>query len=298
MHVVVTGAGGFVGGCVSQRLAARGFAVTAISRGRLNSVSGPDVTWRSSNLLERDCLPPSFDALIHCAAELPSRTPDPESLYRLNATMARNVFDGARKARARSIVFLSSMSVYGRIAAAEVREDTPPDNPDAYGRAKRDAEDMLEAAIGEGVGSGLAIRLPGTVGKGSHHNFLSDSLARILAGEVVRAQNPDASFNNIVHARDLAAFVDAWLTAPQAGYTVTNLAATEPMTIREVLGKMFSLARRPERIAFGPTERPAFLISLDRARSLGYCPATVHDSVTAFVRDVVGVECVRGAVGR
>jgi nucleoside-diphosphate-sugar epimerase len=288
MHVVVTGAAGFVGGRIAKALATRGFEVTAIARRPCEDATASSLTWRAADLTDRACLPASFDAMVHCAAELPSRTSDPDALYRLNATMARNVFDGARAAGARSIVFLSSMSVYGRISVPEVREDTPPDAPDAYGRAKRDAEDLLAGVIDGGLASGLSIRLPGTVGKGSHHNFLSDALTRVLAGETITAQNPEALFNNIVYVGDLAAFLTRWLAEPRPGYAVTNLAAEQPLSLREVIRTLFTLARRPERVKFVSTTRPAFLISVEQARALGYCPPTVWQSLNAFVRDCLG----------
>ena len=289
LHVVVTGAGGFVGGFVARWLAQRGFAVTAITRRAPDpSRATAGLTWHRADLLKPDALPGHFDALLHCAAEIPAHCPDPDALYRNNADAARNVFNSARAAGAQSVVFLSSMSVYGTVSSAPVvTEDTTPDNPDPYGSAKRDAEDLLKSAVAQGLASGLAIRLPGTVGKGSHHNFLSDTLARVRAGETVYAKNPDAPFNNIVHVGDLAAFLEAWIHAPRPGYAVTNLAAEEPLAIRDVLALLFSCASKVQRVAFETGGKAPFLISLERARALGYRPSTVRESVKAFVHDSI-----------
>lgn len=286
-HVVVTGAGGFAGGNLASALAARDFQVTAIAR-TLPRQSGevrPELVWRKADLLEPGALPSRFDALIHCAAALPSRYPDPDILYARNMAMARAVFSAAAAAGARTVVNCSSMSVYGAISVPVVIEDLPARDPDAYGRAKRDAEDLLSSlAPARGI-SALSIRLPGTVGRGSHHNFLSDALARVLAGEEVTARNPDAPFNNVVYVGDLAGFIADWLCRPRAGTYVTNLAAEEPMSIRAVLSFMFVCATKPQRLVFAEGDRSPFLIALDRARSLGYRPATVRESLSNMVRD-------------
>ncbi len=285
-HVVVTGAGGFVGGYLARWFAAHGYQVTAISRrpvGVAPALKG--LTWRQADLRMPNALPERFDSLLHIAAEIPAHCPEPVALYEGNLRAAENVFGEAMRAGARSIVFTSSMSVYGTIDVPVVREDTPPANPDPYGRAKRDAEHVLEACIGRGLHSGISIRLPGTVGRGSHHNFLSDALGRVLAGERVRANNPDSLFNNIVYVGDLAEFLGQWVTDPRAGYAVTNLAAIEPLRIRDVVALLFQTAGRPERIDVSEGGKKSFLISLDRAQSLGYRPATVRASVQAFVRD-------------
>jgi nucleoside-diphosphate-sugar epimerase len=280
------GAGGFVGGFLARWLAAAGYEVTAITRGAAETAGATEhLTWRRSDLLSPDALPSRFDALLHIAAEIPARCPDPAVLYGNNMRAAENVFEGARRAGAEAVVFTSSMSVYGTIDVPVVTETTAFINPDPYGRAKRDAEVLLEDFVARGLYSGLSIRLPGTVGKGSHHNFLSSALAKVLAGDAVDANNPDALFNNIVYVGDLARFLGAWVAHPRENYAVTNLAATEPLSIREVVALLFETAGRPENIRVLEGGKKPFLISLDRAQELGYRPSTVRESVRQFVRD-------------
>jgi nucleoside-diphosphate-sugar epimerase len=288
-HVVVTGAGGFVGAFVARALAGHGCEVTAIARqpASAGAPSVPRLTWRQADLLEADALPKRFDALVHCAAMIPERAPDPQSLYRVNLELGRKAFDAAPDAGARTVVFLSSMSAYGAITVPVVTEATPPGELDPYGRAKRDTEGALEAMVGQGLPCGLSIRLPGTVGKGSHHNFLSVALARVKSGEALKARNPDSLFNNIVYVGDLADFLAAWIAEPRVGYTLTNLAASDPLRFREVLALLFSLSGREERLVFEAGGKAPFLIDLDRALSLGYRPATVRASLESFVRDSV-----------
>jgi nucleoside-diphosphate-sugar epimerase len=289
LHVVVTGAGGFVGGFVARWLAARGCEVTAISRRPVGTSDEvlPRLAWREADLSLPGSLPRRFDALIHCAAETPERCPDPANLYRRNMDVSHSVFGQLLEARARSAVFLSSMSAYGTVAAPVVTEDMPPLDLDPYGRAKRDSENLLQSCVERGLESGLAIRLPGTVGKGSHDNFLSTALRRVLSGELVKARNPDAPFNNIIYVGDLAAFLEAWMANPRSGYTVTNLGASEPLPMREVLSLLFAFSGRDERVVFEPGGKRPFLISLERALSLGYRPATVRASLESFVRESI-----------
>lgn len=286
-RIVVTGAGGCVGGFLARSLAAQHFEVTAVARAVPEVVlqHGPPLDWRKADLLDSDALPEHFDALVHCAAELPSRCPDPEMLYERNMALARSLFPRAVMAGARAVINCSSMSVYGRIAVPVVSEELPPNHPDAYGRAKWDSERLLESLAVDHALSALSLRLPGVVGKGSHHNFLSDTLARILAGEEIRARNPDAAFNNIVYVGDLAAFVADWLRAGRPGSFVTNLAADGEMSIREVLALMFACAGRSERVVFETGGTSSFLIAQDRARMLGYRAGTVRSSISAMVRD-------------
>jgi UDP-glucose 4-epimerase len=286
ISVVVTGAGGFVGGELIRALAAQGHAVTAIVRRPATDGTFPrTVTIRQGDLTVAGSLPEKFDCLIHCAAEIPARCPDPQVLFRRNVGAVGQACAAALRARARSVVFMSSMSVYGTISVPEVTEDLPSFDADAYGRSKIEGEGLLAAAVDRGLPSGLVLRLPGTVGRGSHDNFLSEALRKVRAGEPIVGRHPDALFNNVVYIGDLARFLNAWIRAPQPGYTVTNLAACEPISIREVYAALFAAAGRPERISYDTSGKAPFLISTARASALGYRPSTVKQSITAFVRD-------------
>jgi len=286
-HVIVTGAGGFAGGVIARSLSSKGMTVTATTRSSELPQGQERLTWLRADLREQNCLPKQFDALVHCAAEIPARCPDPVELYQRNYEAANSVFAQAAAAKVRTVIFLSSMSVYGAITVPEVSEDTPRHNPDPYGRAKFDAEVALSSLVEAGLKSGLSVRLPGTVGRGSHNNFLSASLGRILAGETVRARNPDAMFNNIVYVGDLADFIADSIVTLHPGYAVTNLAASEPVRVRDVYSLLFRSAELPEKIEYDGDGKGAFTISIKRALSLGYRAPSVRQSVTSFVRDVV-----------
>lgn len=296
MRVVVTGAAGFVGGFVARWLAARGFAVTAIAR-RAPPQTEPlplGLSWHVADLRAPSAVPAQFDALVHCAAVLPSACPDPDLLYRDNIMLARAAFEGAVAGGARSVVNLSSMSVYGSIATPLVDEDLLPRDADSYGRAKLEAEALL-ASLAEGRPcAALSIRLPGTVGKGSHHNFLSDAMGRVLRGDTVIANHPDSPFNNIVYVGHLAAFIEQWISGAAPGQAVINLAAAEALPIREVLTLMACEAGRPARIEFAAGGKGPFLVAIDRACSLGYRPPTVRASIAAMVRDCLAPEGKEG----
>ena len=129
----------------------------------------------------------------------------------------------------------------------------------------------------------VSIRLPGVVGPGSHDNFLSDTMTRLVAGETAVVRNPDALFNNVVHVDDFACFADTLLASLPPGHRADHdwrrNAAANPRSCRDPGGRGGAQRRGPLR-AWRPSvpdlQRPCPL--------LGYRPATVRDSVERFAR--------------
>lgn len=287
MRIAVTGAGGFAGGHIARHLKSAGMDVTAVIR----SVR-PDtpVSLASIDVLQADLasgvtFSTPINALVHCAAEIPARCPDPDQLYAANVDAARNVFSAALDAGATHIIFCSSMSAFGTISADLVTPRTPVADPDSYGRSKLAGEAMLDEIVATrpDVGS-VSLRLPGIVGAGSHDNFLSAAAGRMLAGDAVNARNPDAPFNNILPVANLARFVEHLVSHPLQGHTRLTLAARNPAPICEILAEIQAGAGTNVPVEFG-TGGHSFLVSSDDACDLGYKPPDALQAARQFGQD-------------
>jgi nucleoside-diphosphate-sugar epimerase len=200
--------------------------------------------------------------------------------------MAKRVYEHAFELNVRTVVNMSSMAVYGDVHVPIIDEETAPQKPSAYGRVKRESESI--AASWSKTKPGLAaisLRLPGIVGLGSHHNFLSDVMQRLNHREAIVAVNPEAPFNNVVHVRELATFVGFLIHNCPLGHRAVNLAAETPLTIRSVLELMRKTSGRMIEITFDKAIKPSFLIDFYNSKALGFTPSTVEDSVTRFVSE-------------
>jgi nucleoside-diphosphate-sugar epimerase len=283
--VLISGAGGFVGRHLAVAMAGNGHEVVALVRRTCPVVLDEQkgIRVEHADLAQTGKMPDGpFDAVLHCAAAIPSAVPDEAELFRINVEGSCCLFEQAVRAHASTIVFCSSMAVYGSVDAGIVDPDTPVQDPSAYGRSKLEGERLLAELSRAHTGlRTLSIRLPGVVGPGSHHNFLSDTMARLAAGETVVVRNPDALFNNVVHIDDLTRFVDALLGSLPLGHLATTIASTDPLPIREVVA-LLQAAAGPGADVNYRHQGHSFLISNEHARALGYRPATVRDSVRRF----------------
>jgi nucleoside-diphosphate-sugar epimerase len=286
LRVLISGAGGFVGGRLAYGMSRRGHDVVALVRETRPAMLElqPGVRIEKIDLAQPGYIPVGpYDAILHCAAAIPSVVRNGSELTRINLETSRRMFDSAFLSSSTVIIFCSSMSVYGQVVDDMVDESTSIRDPDAYGRSKLECECLLDelCRVHSGIRA-LSIRLPGVVGVGSHDNFLSDIKARLVGGERVVIRNPEALFNNVVHIDDLERFVEHLLHALPVGHRVTTLASDHPLRIRAV-AEILAAGRLGE-VRYEQGGHP-FLISNENARCLGYVPATVRDSVERFARN-------------
>jgi nucleoside-diphosphate-sugar epimerase len=287
VRVLISGAGGFVGRHFAMAMARERHDVVALVRRNWPAILDQQqgLAIKRADLARTEPLPTGhFDAIMHCAAAIPANVSGEAELFRINVEGSRHLFEHAVHAGAAMIIFCSSMAVYGRIEDDVVDADTPVCEPNAYGRSKLVCEDLLAELCRTHSGlCALSIRLPGVVGPGSHDNFLSDTMARLAAGEAVVVRNPDASFNNVVHIDSLAHFACALLGSLPPGHRAITIGAENPLPIREVVSIMQAAVGLTGAVRYEHGGHP-FLISNEHARSLGYRPASVRESVDRFAR--------------
>ncbi len=145
MHVLVTGAAGYIGSIVAEVLIARGHTVSAyddLSEGHRDAV--PDgAAFFQGDLLDRARLDAVLrearpDAVVHMAAvcQVGESVTDPAKYYRINVLGGLTLLEALRAAGVARLVFSSTAAVYGEPAKQPIEEDDPtaPSNP--YGDSK------------------------------------------------------------------------------------------------------------------------------------------------------------------
>lgn len=168
---LVIGASGFIGTRLVQRLVSQGSEVTAldIEPSRLQLPGVRYLTWDVRAPLELgDCQP----SVIYNLAAV-HRTPGhrPEEYYETNVLGALNVTAWAEAVGVETILFTSSISVYGE--TGEVLTEQSPLRPTSdYGRSKRMAEEIHRRWQSAGPNRRLVTARPGIVfGPGERGNY-------------------------------------------------------------------------------------------------------------------------------
>lgn len=231
MNVLVTGGAGYVGRFIVEALLADGHAV------RVSGRMPPGAGFFSGNVeFVPVALEPGndwsaaldgVDHLVHAAFDhLPGKYrggegADPGSFRRRNLDGSVALFEAARRAGVRRVVFLSSRAAYGtQPPGVRLTEDTPPRPDTLYGQVKLAAEQALAALERPGF-AGISLRVTGVygpAGPGRAHKWAS-LFADYLAGRVIE---PRAVTE--VHGADVAAAVKLVLRGdPASGERLFNV---------------------------------------------------------------------------
>lgn len=236
MRVLLTGAGGFIGGVLRRRL--DGHELTATGRR-----PGPGITVvdlrdaAAAARLVRECLP---QAVVHAGAvsKIEPCEADPDGTAAVNVAATEALARAAAEVGAR-FYFLSTEQVHAG-DAAPYGDDAPPAPLHAYGLQKAEAERRVLAA----GGAPLVLRVSlcyGFAQAGAPPNFCDELRAALAAGRTVRAfSDQRRSLLSVEDAAELAARA-VERGAPPDGRRRLNLAGPEPV-VRSDFARAFAEA--------------------------------------------------------
>ncbi|WP_214414368.1 NAD-dependent epimerase/dehydratase family protein [Sphaerisporangium fuscum] len=151
VRVVVTGSSGMLGSTLVERLAGMGWDVLGVDvrprPGGCPAAKYATADVRDTSVMTR--LVTGADAVVHCAAALPSYPP--AEIHDVIAGGTRAVLRAAHRAGVPRVAHISSTAVYGLPESVPTPEDHPREPVDVYGHAKAAAEEVAEKFRAEGM---------------------------------------------------------------------------------------------------------------------------------------------------
>jgi UDP-glucuronate 4-epimerase len=311
MDIFLTGAAGFIGSHLAERMLAEGHQVTALDSfdsflydAETKERNAAALAGRAGFRLVRGdlCdralvaeLARGRDLVVHLAALAGVRPSiqDPPRYARTNVEGTINVLEGCRHAGVKRLVFASSSSVYGARgpATAAFREDDPCLTPASPYAATKRAGELLCSTYRDLFGIGVAsLRFFTVYGPRQRPEMAIHKFTRALA-----AGQPVTLFGDGSTARDYTYIDDiidgTWAACGRVRpgeYAIYNLGGSRTTTLARLveliagaLGAQPIIDRQPEQPGDVPITFADVTVS---QRELGYAPKVpIEEGIRRFV---------------
>lgn len=265
MRALVTGASGFVGTYLVERLRAEGHGIVA--------AGGPNETTEGILPIDLDdveTLDAAFDlaepdVVFHLAAQafVPRAIEAPLETYRANVLGTVNVLAALRNAQRRfdrkiRLLCVSSAEVYGAQPpeAMPLAETTAPNPVNPYAASKAAAEAIV---LGEARAFGVdavVTRAFNHIGPGQSDRFVVPSFAGQLA-EIAKGGDPVLLVGNLGAKRDFLDVRDvvaAYVALAERGRSggIYNVCSGTAVSVREILSELIRIAHVPVEVREDP----------------------------------------------
>lgn len=280
MRVLVTGANGFVGRALMDRLGTAGHAAVAATRGakpagvehRRVGDLGPATDWSAALA--------GVDAVVHLSARvhrIGHWAADPPAAYHAaNAAGTRRLAEASAAAGVRRLVFVSTVKVNGEATPPDrpFRDADPPHPGDAYARSKWAAERALaEVAADTGL-EVTVLRPPLVYGAGARGNLRA--LLRLCDGPLPL---PFAAVDNrrsLIYLDNLTDAICHALVHPAAAGGCFLLGDAEAVSTPTLVSRLRAGLGRPARLFAVP---PSWLRAAGRLPGVGAAVARLTQSL-------------------
>jgi UDP-glucose 4-epimerase len=304
MHVFVTGAAGFVGSHLVDRMLADGRSVTGydnFSTGRAEFLTGasthPKFTLVTGDLLDTDRLNEAMrgaDLVLHMAANADVRfgLEHPRRDLEQNTIATYNVLEAMRAYGVKTIAFASTGSVYGEAAVIPTPEDAPfPVQTSLYGASKLAGEGLI-AAYAEGYGMrGFIFRFVSLLGERYTHGHVFDFTQRLLADPArLHILGNGRQRKSYLYVGDCVEAILTALERADGKVNIFNLGTDEYCEVNDSVGWISGrLGAAPERSYSGGErgwigDNPFIFLDTRRIRALGWRPKlTIREGIERTV---------------
>ncbi len=290
MNFLITGAAGFLGSSLANRLAREGHQVRGLddlSTGDPQALS-PDVHFTRGDVNDRPklwTLLQEVDCVYHLAARVsvPESVLYPREYNAVNVGGTVSLMEAMRDVGVRRVVLISSGAVYGDQSEQPLREQMRPNPRSPYAVSKLAAEFYVRT-IGDLWGiETVSLRVFNAYGPGqhlpaSHPPVIPYFLRQAVRNGTLVVHSEGTQTRDYIFVDDVVRCMIAAATAPNIDDQVINVGSGTETSVRELVRLVLNACNGDAEVVYNPRTDPGvsrMCADLRLAREmLGYQPST------------------------
>lgn len=209
-------------------------------------------------------------SIVLCSA-IPRRREDSLAAMLKNIEMVHNLCAGIPAAGLRSVVFMSSVDVYGvHLGPGSINEETLVNPRSHYGLSKFASEMLLPIELPSQTPIGI-LRLPGIYGpRDRTQSVVGGFVDKLLCGESIKITGDGKAKRDYVQVGDLCQVVDHFLRQPFSG--VVNIATGVSTAIIDIAMKASELLGKTPAVESVPSTAGEFDLVFDTSKLMRLLP--------------------------
>jgi UDP-glucose 4-epimerase len=282
MDIIVLGSSGYIGSYLVNYFESRGIDVVSANSTNCNLLEDNSIQLFFKSLPKKKYL------LIYLSVINRNDGDCFEGLQK-NILMTGNLVYGLDRQKITSVIYFSSVDVYGNRAELPIKENTPlmPDN--WYGLAKANCEWILKSELDSKIPLTI-IRLPGVYGSSPGENsIIQKFITDIFDRKKVTVFGDGSTLRDYVHVKDVAKIIEYLMNNSAVG--VINIVTGESYSLLNILNILKNAIEIPWQIEFIEQSQRHFDLTFDNSKLLELTPRLkfinieegIGSSVTEFI---------------